>query len=160
MIFLFLQCIRTESSPCPFFNLLKNVTMKQFLIIALLCIFGYTAHAQPKIVNNTNCNIRVTALCYDPNTCMQVSTCGTFLVPAGTTLPLPTCVCPMPMLQGYTVCRQAAGCGPVCVSVGDAAGPWPCPAYPPSNNLPPCGPCMAVGAPSVSYDAAGNLIVQ
>jgi hypothetical protein len=136
--------------------------MKQLFIAAMLCILGFAAKSQT-VTNYTNCPIVIRAYCYDPITCTVNSFCGSVVVPGGiTTVALPVCACPPGQDVGYRVCWAApAACTPICTSVGDAAGPWPCAQFPSAAVLPNCGTCANVpGGARIIYDAAGNMHIR
>jgi len=124
--------------------------MKKLLLLALLCLSFVASNAQ-NIINKTNCTIFVTPFCYDPVTCNIVNFCPMVAVPGGGTLPLPNCQCQPPFLQGYQVCWGQ--CPNLCVDVAIPGSPC----FPARAGLPACFPCPPA---VVSFDAAGNLIIQ
>lgn len=136
--------------------------MKKFLLLASLCMITVITQAQLRIKNNTDCQIVVTPFCYNPANCTPVL-CGAGAVTVagkGTAL-LPICGCAAPSLQGYAVCWTAPGCAGTCVAVSNVAPPPPCLTFPPSSAFPPCSATVCNTGPyTVSFDAAGNLVVQ
>jgi len=134
-----------------FIHFLKqHKNMKKLLMLALLCLSFVASKAAPvSIINNTGCTIIVTPFCYDQK-CNILPCSPGIVVPPGGTIPLPSCSCPLPLLQGYQVCWQ--DCPGLCVTVAPPGSAC----FPPQANLAPCPPCP--NAP-VFFDGAGNLII-
>ena len=108
--------------------------MKQMIVLAILVLGCMSAKAQ-FIRNNTNCPVDVSVFCYDPMTCASTPSCTTVSLPAGAIVPLPSCSCMPPMIDGYEV--RFTTCGPTpSVSVGNP------PCFPPALPVPGCAQCV------------------
>lgn len=131
--------------------------MKTFLFLAMFLIGSIAAQAQ-KIVNNTPCPMRVTPACYDKGPCTG-GPCGpSVVVPPMSTMPLPVCACPVPLLQGYIVCYgPGTPCQGLCTNVGNVA--VPCPAWPVPAVLGPCPACGNIPR-VINYNAVGDLVIN
>ena len=132
--------------------------MKKLLFLALLCL-SFVAAQAANIFNKTGCPIKITPVCYDPVTCTSFPCGPVIVVPPGAVLPLPPpCACPVPFLQGYTVCWQTPPCAGICTNVSDAAG-GPCANFPIQSMLPPCPPC-AINPVNIFWTAAGDMVIR
>jgi hypothetical protein len=147
---------------------LKN--MKKFLFATLIALTGLAQQVFANdIVNNTNCDVRVTAVVYSASTaaCSVLRTCMSVTVPAHSTASLPMCVVAgADELLGFDVCWSDVPCATIaCASIGNSTGPYPCAQFPAGPVfLPPCDSCSpAVGSVRISwlYATAGgaNLII-
>jgi len=131
--------------------------MKKLFMLALLCLsFVASKAASLMVYNKTNCDIVVSAICYDPQQCVIFNYCPPgIIVPAGSSIPLPNCPqCQVPFQAlAYQVCWANPQCPPPnCVIVAPVG-----PCFPAAAALAACQPCNTA---KVFFDAAGNLIVQ
>ena len=129
--------------------------MKKFLFAILIALTGFAQQvfASNNVVNNTSCDIRVTAVIYSASTatsCSVIITCMTVTVAAHSTATLPGCVAVgTDDLLGFDVCWADAICATVpCVSIGNSTGPYPCASFPAGPvSMPACGSCSPTTTP-------------
>lgn len=131
--------------------------MKQLFLIIVLAIISQFAKAQT-VTNNIHhpfygCPVVVSGFCYDPTTCIKVSTCSSVTVPLGSSAPLPSCGCPPGITaQGYTVSYSTC---PGSVDIGTPG----IGCYPASDVL--TSPCTQCGQPTeIVFDGMDMRIDQ
>ncbi len=83
--------------------------MKKFLFATLITLVGLAQQVfAADVVNNTACDVDVTAVVYNTSTCAVTITCMTVTVPAHSTATLPGCVAiGTSELLGFNVCWAA-----------------------------------------------------
>ncbi|HXS36042.1 MAG TPA: hypothetical protein VN721_05040 [Flavipsychrobacter sp.] len=129
--------------------------MKKFLFATLIALIGLAQQVfAGDVVNNTSCDVKVTAVAYNISTCTVSLTCMSVTVSAHSSATLPGCIISSTTeLLGFNVCWNVISCGtPECVSIGNSAGPYPCTNYPAGPVYLPtaaCSTCAASGAATV-----------
>lgn len=126
--------------------------MKKLLLLACLCTLSYLSMAAGMIINNSACNITVTAFCYNYPGCTANTPCGAQLVTANNTAALPGCACPVGTYNAYRVC---CGTSNVCVFVNDGTAQL-CSSYPPSASLTCNADCSNLNV----HWVAGDLLID
>ncbi|MBS1589345.1 MAG: hypothetical protein JST52_06985 [Bacteroidetes bacterium] len=125
------------------------------LLIAASCIIkGKAQSGKVVAINKTNCEVVVTAYCYD--LCSVGITYGPYvLAPSGGNQPIPDCPQSSAISTIYKVCWNDPNCANVCVYVLGPGNGSTC-GLTLGSMLNACGDCKAA---KVSY-SGGQLLIQ
>lgn len=127
--------------------------MKKLLLLAVLCTAFISGYAQPRIVNETDCDFVITPICYvADHPCLGSISYGTPIhVPAHDSRLIFEPPCEAPEVRGYQVCYNdpASSCDPLpqCAIFG---GPDMC--ISPVVILDPCVRCGPLGLTRIALD--------
>lgn len=141
--------------------------MKKFFLAMVIALMGLAQQVlASNVVNNTSCDVKITAVLYNTSTCNVTLTCMSVTVPAHSTATLPGCISSgTTELLGYDICWANSICASIaCASIGNITGAHPCAQFPLGPvYLPACGTCSASTAGAkIAWDltsTAGNLII-
>lgn len=136
--------------------------MKKLALMLVLAIIGFSQQLRAAdIVNNTNCDITVRIVFYNPATCGIISTCTTLSVPGHSSVTIPPCISSSRSLEGFEICWSLAVCRN-CVSIGNSTGAHPCADFPlgPVTLTTTCTDCITTTPfVTIQWSTIGDLVI-